>query len=102
MMQTLLRQPPSKTFLFSWLRLAFAVMLALGLAGPANGQEEQFNYDESKVKPYTLPDPLIMQDGRPVTSAAMWRGERRDEILHLFESQVYGRRRATRSACDSA
>ncbi len=67
-------------------------MAALALAATARGQDEQFNYDESKVQSYTLPDPLIMQDGRPVSSAAMWRNERRGEILQLFESQVYGRR----------
>ena len=50
------------------------------------------NYTEARTGSYTLPDPLIMQDGRPVSSAAMWRGERRGEILRLFESQVYGRR----------
>lgn len=67
-------------------------MLALSVADSATAQDEEFNYDESKVKAYTLPDPLVMQDGRPVTSAAMWRGQRRDEILRLFETQVYGRR----------
>jgi hypothetical protein len=48
------------------------------------------NYDESKVAPYTLPDPLVMSDGRKVTSAQQWR-KRRAEILRLFETNVYGR-----------
>ena len=49
------------------------------------------NYDEAKVPNYTLPDPLVTTDGRDVTSAAMWREERRAEVLELFEEHVYGR-----------
>jgi len=47
--------------------------------------------DEALVAPYTLPDPLRFQDGRPVRDAADWREGRRPEVLRLFEEQVYGR-----------
>ena len=40
---------------------------------------------------YTLPDPLVMSDGTPVTEARAWRERRRPEILGLFEQHVYGR-----------
>jgi len=92
MKQTRRRPAPFKIFFASFGKLACAALLALGVADSATAQDEEFNYDESKVRAYTLPDPLVMQDGRPVTSAAMWRGQRRDEILRLFETQVYGRR----------
>ena len=49
------------------------------------------NYDESKVPPYTLPDPLVLQDGTPVKTADQWRQRRRPELLSLFASEVYGR-----------
>ena len=49
------------------------------------------NYDESKVGDYTLPDPLKMNDGRPVTSAEMWFKERRPEILKFYQTEIYGR-----------
>ena len=49
------------------------------------------NYDEAKVPPYTLPDPLVTSDGRRVTDAAMWRSLRRPEILRMYESDIYGR-----------
>ena len=49
------------------------------------------NYDEAKVPVYTLPDPLTMQDGTPLTSPAQWYGQRRPELLHLFETEMYGR-----------
>lgn len=48
------------------------------------------NYDESKVPAYTLPEPLVMEDGTRVTDAEMWRGRRRPEILELFREHVYG------------
>lgn len=62
------------------------------VAGAALAADEKFNYDESKVPAYTLPDPLVMEDGRPVNTAEMWQHERRGELLELFRSQVYGRR----------
>ena len=48
------------------------------------------NYDETKVPPYALPDPLVMADGRPVRDAAMWNA-RRVEIVKLYEDDIYGR-----------
>ena len=48
------------------------------------------NYDESKVKPFTLPDPLVMADGTRVTDAAAWAKRRRPEIVRLYESEIYG------------
>jgi hypothetical protein len=50
-----------------------------------------YNSDESKVGSYTLPDPLVLQNGKPVRDADTWSKQRRPEILHLFETQVFGR-----------
>jgi hypothetical protein len=49
------------------------------------------NYDESKVGTYTLPDPLVLQNGRPVRNAKTWFKQRRPELLKLYETQIYGR-----------
>ncbi len=49
------------------------------------------NYSEEKIPPYTLPDPLVLADGRPVTSAAMWFQQRRPEILKFYQNEIYGR-----------
>jgi (4-O-methyl)-D-glucuronate---lignin esterase len=49
------------------------------------------NYDESKVGTYALPDPLVLQNGQPVREAQTWMGKRRNEILKLYESEIYGR-----------
>ena len=50
------------------------------------------NYDEALANPYPrLPDPLVLDDGRHVTSAQMWWRERRPQIVAGFERYVYGR-----------
>jgi hypothetical protein len=50
------------------------------------------NYDEAKAAVFpNYPDPLILSDGSPVTSAKIWWTERRPEIVDAFDSQVYGR-----------
>src|ERR1039458_1468459 len=50
------------------------------------------NYDESKANPYpNLPDPLVLKNGKKVTTAAMWWNQRRPEIVEDFDREVYGR-----------
>ena len=49
------------------------------------------NYNEEKVSPYTLPDPLVMASGARVDSAAKWFKERRPEILKFYQTEIYGR-----------
>ncbi len=53
--------------------------------------QPQFNYYEEKVPDYILPDPLITNNGKKVTSPRLWRKVRRQEILELFREYVYGR-----------
>ena len=74
------------------LALALGLLAALALAGSAEAQNpDGFNYDETNVPDYTLPDPLTFDDGSPVTDAEGWRSRRRGEVLELFRSHVYGR-----------
>jgi hypothetical protein len=49
------------------------------------------NVDESKVPPYTLPDPLVLKNGKKVTTAETWWKQRRPEIVEDFDREVYGR-----------
>ncbi len=50
------------------------------------------NYDESKANPYpNLPDPLILKNGKRVTTARMWWSRRRAEIVEDFDREIYGR-----------
>ncbi len=79
--------------------LLSAIVMLLLQTLPASPQTQQFvpNYDEAKVGSYTLPDPLTMSDGRKVINANQWRA-RRQEILKLYETYVYGRTPAAAKA----
>ena len=49
------------------------------------------NYDEALVGTYTLPDPLVLANGKPVRDAKTWYEKRRPEIVRLFEENQHGR-----------
>ena len=50
------------------------------------------NYDESKANIYASPpDPLVLKDGKKVTSAEIWWKQRRPEIVEEFDREIYGR-----------
>jgi hypothetical protein len=49
------------------------------------------NYDETLTGSYTLPDPLVMLNGKAVRDARTWDRSRRPEIVRLFEENQYGR-----------
>ena len=43
------------------------------------------NFDESKVPPYSLPDPLVLNNGKKVKTAKVWWKQRRPEIVEAFD-----------------
>jgi hypothetical protein len=50
------------------------------------------NYDESKANVWTeIPNALILNNGKPVTSPKVWWGVRRPQIVELFDREIYGR-----------
>lgn len=75
------------------------MMKALGInslrpgANPRNPQAPNaVNYDESKANPYpNLPDPLVLDNGHPVTTAEQWWNKRRPELIEAFDREIYGR-----------
>jgi hypothetical protein len=71
------------------LRITAALSLLLFLVIPVFSQSP--NYDESKVPAYTLPDPLVLSNGKKVGKSKTWKRQRRGEILRLFEQHVYGK-----------
>ena len=49
------------------------------------------NYDEAKANPYPkLPNPMVLNDGKPVKNAEMWWKERRPQIVRDFNNEIYG------------
>jgi hypothetical protein len=50
---------------------------------------QEANYDESKIPPYKLPDPLVFESGKKVENSGQWE-LRRAEILKLFENEMFG------------
>jgi hypothetical protein len=74
-----------------------AIVLAQGggwrarpeLAARLATQRPDTNYDEARVKPFTLPDLLASSTG-PIETPAQW-ATRREAILELFRDNVYGR-----------
>jgi hypothetical protein len=61
------------------------------IVGSAGAQTWQGNHDETKVKPYSLPDPLTTVAGKKINSVAEWQKSRRPEIFRMFETEMYGR-----------
>jgi hypothetical protein len=62
--------------------------------GPSGNESapNHANYDEALANPYpNLPDPLILKNGRKVTSADTWWKQRRPEIVEDFDREVLGR-----------
>lgn len=53
--------------------------------------KDKFNYDESKVPAYTLPELLVSENGHKISDVKDWESIRRPEILRLFTEQVYGK-----------
>ena len=49
------------------------------------------NYDEAKANTYTLPDPLMLKNGRLVKDANSWWKERRPEVLNDYCTEIFGK-----------
>ena len=71
--------------------IAFFLSVVFSFSQNDRSLLEKLNHDESKVPEYTLPDPLTLNNGKKVTTVKQWEKQRRQEILELFSSQMYGR-----------
>src|SRR3954468_24499948 len=77
----------------AWSVVPLAAILAVRLlAGPPAATADDFRYPEAGQLPARaeLPDPLVMFDGRPVTSPEQWVRQRRPELKALFQYYMYG------------
>lgn len=68
--------------------LLYTIVLFLAIVD-VHGQHP--NYDETKAGTAALPEILVSDDGKRISSAKQWENTRRKEILTKFEQHVYGR-----------
>ncbi|MEO7412750.1 MAG: acetylxylan esterase [Opitutaceae bacterium] len=73
------------------LRVIFLMFVLVSGSSSSEADPAPAITEESKIPAYTLPDPLLLQDGTPITDSAMWRAKRRGELLELFATHEYGR-----------
>src|SRR5215831_77122 len=76
-----------QAFRFSLCFVFYLVCLCMN----ASAQDIPINYDEAKVPPYVLPDPLQGKDGKRITTSQQWMQHQRAAMLKLFADNVYGR-----------
>lgn len=77
-------------FLIAILSLHPGLSVAQRKAPPDTVAGIPVNYDEAKAGTYTLPDPLVFADGKPVKTKAEWYHKRRPWILEAFKEDQYG------------
>src|SRR3954462_12670775 len=80
--------------------MSYALVLLLSCAAafaqadrqpPTNVAGIPVNYEEALTGKFTLPDVLVMANGKPVRDAKTWTEKRRPELIRLFEENEYGR-----------
>ncbi len=70
----------------------FTLVALLSVALPIDGQSNDDSFPSPADLPAQvgLPDPLVMLDGRKVSTREMWINERRPELIRLFQNYMYG------------
>jgi len=71
--------------------LSLLTLTAMPCDASAQPPKEEFNYDEAKVREYTLPDLLVLPDGEAVSTPEAWRVAARPHWLGLLQTNEYGR-----------
>ena len=67
------------------------LVLVTSLQSVSFAQQSPTNSIEDSVKPYVLPDPLMLPEKPPVKSSHDWTRLQRPYIYTLFQQHVYGR-----------
>ena len=80
---------------FHFFALSCALLFTMSLANAQNPPVAPANYDETKIPPFTLTDPLKTTDGRTVDTPELWNNVRKPELLKLFDEQMFGKLPAT-------
>ncbi|MBE6181627.1 MAG: acetylxylan esterase [Rikenellaceae bacterium] len=70
--------------------ISLIVAISFWALFPVATHAQKTNYDESKVPSYTLPDPLVFNNGKQVKNERQWQKKRRKEIIEIFAQEMYG------------
>lgn len=70
---------------------ACLLLLVFAMSSSLPAQQEKVIYDEAEIPKFTLPDPLVAEDGTKIESAQQWNETQRPYLLGLFEREVYGK-----------
>jgi hypothetical protein len=73
-----------------WLGHVLSAFLVLILAGCAGSGKRTFLDATALASRPVLPDPLVMLDGRRITTRDQWERERRPELKAIFQRYMYG------------
>lgn len=73
------------------MRIRIIMIVAVLWTAGVSAQPKNFNYDETTIAPYTLPDPLLKQNGKRVRNVRQWEKSARGELLSLFETEMFGK-----------
>lgn len=86
-----MHESPRLLFLHGLPALAFALFALASVSGCASRPTSAAFPAPAALPPQTaMPDPLVMLDGRKVTSQAQWVKQRRPELKALFQHYMYG------------
>ncbi len=76
---------------FRLYKLLFFIVVISISTDAADAQDSLINYDEARIPPYILPDPLQLPNGKHVTTSQQWLQHQRAGMLKLFTDNVYGK-----------
>ncbi len=71
--------------------LTSTLLFVLSMTSTLPAQKEKVIYSEAEVPEFTLPDPLVAEDGTKIETAEQWIEKQRPYLLGLFEQEVYGK-----------
>ena len=70
------------------MKKSISFLLFILLPWLSMAQQFVANYDEAKVPAYTLPDPLVFNDGTPVTNKNEWVKRRGEIFPYLCQHEI--------------
>ena len=81
---------PNMKIFDSMKRISIILLVGVLACMSFNMSAQKANYDVSKIPEYTLPDPLVSENGKVVKNKRQWEKKRRPELMELFQQEMFG------------